>query len=61
MINFTLRINEKVAEELKKIADKNKRSMNSEINYIIEKKRNREKNKNKYLSCKRHKVTFICY
>lgn len=37
MINFTLRIDEETHEKITKIAEKEKRSLNSQILYIINK------------------------
>ena len=38
IVTCTIRVNEESWEKLKKIADKNKRSMNKEIEYIIDKR-----------------------
>ena len=47
MKSFTLRIDENTLEELGKIAEKEKRSINSQLIYIIEKFIEEEKEKNK--------------
>ena len=36
-IQFTLRLEEELHEEIKKLAEEDKRSLNSEITYILEK------------------------
>ena len=38
IVTCTIRVNEESWDKLKKIADKNKRSMNKEIEYIIDKR-----------------------
>ncbi len=44
-ISFTLRLNEEIYEKIKNIADKDKRSLNAEINYILEKYAQEEEKK----------------
>lgn len=48
-VSFTLRLNEEIYENIKKIAEEEKRSLNAEINYILEKyaKEKKEQEKEK--------------
>lgn len=36
-VSFTLRLDEKIYEKIKNLAEKEKRSLNAEINYILDK------------------------
>jgi hypothetical protein len=49
-ISFTLRIDEELMEELKKIADKEQRSANSQIVYLIQKCVEEQKNEFKRIN-----------
>lgn len=46
-VSFTLRLDEEIYEKIKILAEKEKRSLNAEINYILDKYANGEEKKEK--------------